>query len=133
VGLGDQVLDSPVVGPACPAGQGDKVGGRPTGPGDRAHLCPGTHLTLHGQHRPGDSPPLVHLADDVVVGQLDVIEELLAELGTAVDLAERLNLYAWLVDFDGEPRQAPVLRDVPVSPGQAEAVIGVVRPTRPDL
>ena len=133
VGLRDQVLDVPVAIPAGRPGQGGQVGSRPPGDGGRTRFSPRADLAFHHEHGPGDRPAMIHLADDVVTAQLDVVEELLAELRPVVDLPEHLHRDARLVDLDREPGQAPVLRDVPVRPGQAQAPVGVVRAARPDL
>ena len=88
---------------------------------------------LEQQHGLRDRPAVVHRPDDVVVGQLDVVEELLAELGASVDLPDAPDRHALRADRDGEPGQPAVLGRVPVSPGQAHAVVRVVGATAPDL
>ena len=52
------------------------------------------HRRLVGERRAHDRPSAVHLADDVPVGNTDVGEEHLVELGGAVDLAQRPHLDA---------------------------------------
>ena len=114
-------------------GQLDQVRSQPArmpGRGDAGALAA---APLEDEHGPGDRPPFIDLTDHVVVAELDVIEELLAELGVPVDLPDGLHGHAGLVGLDGEPGQAPMLRDVPVGPGQAHPVVGVIRPARPDL
>jgi hypothetical protein len=85
------------------------------------------------EHRLGDGPPAVDLADEVLVGDDDVVEELLAELGVTVDLSDLADRDARCVRRDREPREAAVLRRVPVGPGETHRPVGVVGAAGPDL
>ena len=111
----------------------DEVGRQLAGPGGhRAVLAaapPRSNTSIVWATRPA----LVDLADDVVVGELDVVEELLAELGVAVDLTDRPHGHARRVGGHREPGEPAVLRHVPIGARQAHAVVGVVRAAAPDL
>ena len=83
---------------------------------------------LVDEHGAGHGPALVDLADDVVVGELDVVEELLAEVFAAADLLDRLHGHPGRSTPHREPRETTVLRDVPVGAGQAHAVVAKAAP-----
>jgi hypothetical protein len=80
-----------------------------------------------------DRPPGVHLSHPVAVGHPDVGQELLAELPGPVEHLDALDLDRRLVQGKDEHRQPPVLGDVPVGPGQAQAPVGPPGSRRPDL
>ncbi len=90
-------------------------------------------VALVREQRLRDTPPVVHVADDRVVTQDDVVEELLAELERAVDLFDRVDLHPRPVDLHDEHGQPAVLRRVPVGAGQAHGVGGRHRRGAPDL
>ena len=85
------------------------------------------------EQRQRDGPAVVHLADDGVGREPHVVEELLAELERPVDLLDRVDLHALLVDLHDEHGEAAVLRRVPVGAGEAHRVRGRHRRRAPDL
>ena len=72
----------------------------------------------------GHLPALVDLADHRIVTELQVVEELLAELGRSVDLLDPAQRDARAVHSHQKHRQAFVLGHIPVRPGQQQAVVG---------
>jgi urease accessory protein UreE len=66
---------------------------------------------------------VVHLTDTLSVGHDHVIEELLAEVGAAVDLTDDAQRDARRVDRHPEPGETAVLRHAPVRARQAQAVL----------
>ena len=82
-------------------------------------------VALVDEQAGGHRPAVVDLADDVGGRDRHVVEELLAELHRAVDLADLLHLDARLVDLHDEHREAAVLRHVPVRAGQAHGVVAL--------
>ena len=69
-------------------------------------------------------PAAVDFADDGIVTEFEVVEELLAELDRSVDLLDATQGDAGAVDGHHEHRQALVLGHIPVSAGQHQAVVG---------
>src|SRR6185503_15158086 len=92
-----------------------------------------TPAALVEQHRLGHGPAVVDLTDHVIVGELDVGEELLAELGVAVDVADAFDGDPGRACGHQEPRAATVLRHVPGRAGEAHPGVGVVGAAAPDL
>ena len=90
-------------------------------------------VALVHQQPGGHRPAVVDLADHVGGRDRHVVEELLAELQRAVDLADLLHLDARLVDLHDEHREAAVLRHVPVGAGQAHGVVALGGAAAPDL
>src|SRR5207253_3067678 len=93
----------------------------------------GARASLEHQHRAGHGPALVDLADALGVGHDDVVEELLTEVGTAVDLADDAQRDARGVDRYPEPGEPTVLGHTPIGPREAQPVVGEVRPRAPHL
>ena len=85
-------------------------------------------VALVPQQRRGDRPAIVDLADDVRVGDHDVVQELLAELPRPVEPLDPSKLNGGLVHLHDEHRQPPVLGHLPVRACQAD---GVGRPESP--
>src|ERR1700736_2955507 len=86
-----------------------------------------------GEQRVRDGPTSVHLADDVVGRDPHPVEELLAELGTTIDLPNGTNRQTRRWDRNLEPGEAPVLGSVPVGASQADGGVAVDRTRAPDL
>ncbi len=80
-----------------------------------------------------DGPAAVDLANHRRQRNLDVVEELLAELAAAVDLPDAVDLDARLGDLQQEHREPAVLGYLPVRAGQAKRVVGRVSGRAPDL
>ena len=91
---GGEVAARGVVGAVDRREQLDDVTPQPAAPGAPTVAARRATTALVEQHRLGDGPAVVHLADHVVVGELDVAEELLAELGVAVDLTDAFDGHA---------------------------------------
>ena len=69
----------------------------------------------------------------MIGGHAGAVQEHLVEVGLAGDLLDRADLDAVLAHRKEEERDAAVLGDVPVGPGDQHAVVGTRRPRRPDL
>ena len=78
-------------------------------------------------------PPLAGLAEALAVGDADVGEVHLVELGVARHLPQRPDLDAGGVHVDDEVGQALVLGNVGVGAGEQQAPAGHVGECRPDL
>ena len=75
---------------------------------------PAVVLRSWNSRRCATAHPSFSDAEQVVGGDRDVVEELLAEVGFAVDLHDRLDRHARVVaEWHDEHREATVLRDVP--------------------
>ena len=81
----------------------------------------------------GHPPPGAHGVEALRVGDADVGEEHLVELGVAGDLAQGAHLDARRVHVDDEVRHAPVLGHVGVGAGQEHAPARRVGQGRPHL
>ena len=85
------------------------------------------------KRRHGDLPAAADLAEQVVAGHLDVVEEDLVELGVAGDLPQRAHLDAVSVHVDDHVGEALVPLGVGVRAADQDAEVGDVRVRRPDL
>src|SRR5271166_2700003 len=72
----------------------------------------------------GHRPPLVDLADNGVVADVDTIEKLLTELRGAIELSDAPQRDSGMLDGHQEHGQAVVLGHIPVGTGQTKAVVG---------
>ena len=88
---------------------------------------------LEPEHRERDLPAVVDVTDDEVGVGARAVEEHLAELGRAREIADRSYLDAGLVHRHQEHREAAVLRRVGVGATQHVDPVGVVAERRPDL
>ena len=93
----------------------------------------GHRYALVGQRGAGQSPAVVDLPDDHLVGHEHVVEEHLVEQVVAGDLAQRPDIDARRFHVDEEVRDALVLRRVGVGARQAHTPLSPVRPRRPHL
>src|SRR5262249_2038561 len=78
-------------------------------------------------------PALAHLANDVLAGYSDIVEEDFGELGVAGDLLERPHLHARTGHVQDEVRDAPILGRVRVWASQQHPVVGVWGEAGPDF
>src|SRR6516165_11895570 len=78
-------------------------------------------------------PAFARLPDDSVVAQFDIVEEFLAELNRAVDLANAIDRHSGVAKWHQKHRQPVVFRCVPIGPGQAQTIVGGERPGAPCL
>ena len=106
VRLGDQLPRFGVVGATERAGDVDEVGGERARLDRTLGLLFGTRAALVHEHRARDPPAVVDVADAIGVGDDDVVEELLAEVGAAVDQADHPQGDARRVDRHAEPGDA---------------------------
>src|SRR5580704_10272663 len=81
----------------------------------------------------GDGPAAADLAEHLVLGDLDVVEEDLGETGLAIELRDRAHGDAGRVHGDEEVRQATVALGIGVGAEDAEAPFGERAATRPCL
>ena len=88
-------------------------------------------LVRESRHR--DLPAIADASHEVFRRDLRVGEKHLVERRVAVHLFERLDVNAWLLDVDHEIRQPLVLRHVPISAGEQQAVVGVMGTRSPHL
>ena len=109
----------------------------PAGVADAAHAAaaaPGAdRRPLVHQRREGDRPAAVDVAEAVVVGHADVVEEHLVEARPAGHLAQRPHLDARCVHVDDEAGEALVLRLVGVGAADDLADVAVVGAGGPHL
>ncbi len=135
-GLADQVLDLGVVGPSGAAGDLEhrRAAHAAVGLTGRDGDVGGVVEHALVEHpADADGPAVVHLTDPVVVRHLHVGHELLAELLRPVQHLDPVDLDAGLADREHEDGEAPVLRHVPVGPGEAEPPVRPPGAGRPDL
>ena len=85
------------------------------------------------QRRERDPPPLADVAEPLLVGDADVGEVHLVELGLTGDLVERAHLDAGRLHVDHEVGHALVLRLVGVGAGDEHPPLGEVGERGPDL
>src|SRR3954454_19759508 len=88
---------------------------------------------LEHQGRDRNAPAAADLPDDVLVGDLGLLEEDLVELGLAGDLAKRPDVDVRLVHVEDEVGDPLVLGGVLVGAGEQHAVLRFVRVGGPDL
>src|SRR4051812_33033979 len=128
--LGDPLADHRIVLQPTLADDGQEVLHGPL----QAHYRGGAETgPLEHQGRDRDLPAAADLADDVLVGDLGLLEEDLVELGLAGDLAERPNVDVRLVHVEDEVGDPLVLGGVLVGAGEQHAPLRLVRVRRPDL
>ena len=85
------------------------------------------------QRRDRDHPAVALAADDVLVGDVGVLDEELVELGLAGDLAQRPHLDLVLLHVHEEVGEPLVLGGVGVGAGDEHAPLRLVGERRPDL
>ena len=85
------------------------------------------------QRRERHRPALVDVAQAVIVGDADLVEEHLVEAGPARHLTQRPDLHARRPHVDDEPGEALVLGLVGVGAADDLADVGVLRAGRPHL
>ncbi len=94
---------------------------------------PTEHDALVHECRDRHVPAVTHVPDALSVRDARLGEEDLVEFGFSRHLAERPHLHARLVHVDVEVRQAAVLRNVRIGPGQEQAPTRDVGHARPHL
>src|SRR4051794_17522377 len=128
--VGDPLADYGVLVEAALADQGEQV----LHGALQAHHSGGAEPgALEHKRGDRDAPAATHLADDVLVGDLGLLEEDLVELGLAGDLAKRPDIDVGLIHVEDEVGDPLVLRGVLVGAGEEHAVLGLVRVGGPDL
>jgi hypothetical protein len=85
------------------------------------------------QQRLGDRPALAALADDPVRGRDRVAEEYLIEIVAAIDLLQRPDLDAGLVQVEQQIGNAVMLRRIRFGPHQREHIAAIARIGCPQL
>ncbi len=101
----------------------------PTPPG---HCAADGDALVH-ERRDRDAPTLTFVTDARTVGDMDVGEEDLVELGLTGDLEQRAHVDAWCLHVDEECRQTLVLGCIGIRTGDDEPERRDVRQGRPHL
>ena len=133
VGSGQLLAHDRIVEPSDPPGQTNEVGRHWPGALERGAVVGTPSPSLEDEHRLGHAPAFVDLAEALGVGDDDVVEEFLAELGHFVYLLDGPDREARSVAGHEEPGESLVLGDPPVGAGEAHARIGQVGERAPDL
>ena len=90
-------------------------------------------LALGPQEEDADTPTLPDIPQAIGVRKPDVCQEHLVERPAAVDGPEGPDVHAIFLHVEYEERQAAVLRDPGIGPGQENPPPRLVRHARPDL
>ena len=133
VGSGQLLPDDRIVESSDLPGQSHEVGCQRAGTLERGAILGSPRASLEYEHRLGHRPARVDLAESVGIGDHDVVQEFLAELGHFVDLPYGPDGETGSVAGHEEPGQAPMFGGSPICTGEAHGRIGQVSEGAPDL